>query len=834
MTLATGTRLGPYEILSPLGAGGMGEVYRAHDARLAREVAVKALPPSLAADADRRRRFEQEAKAAARINHPNILQVYDVGEHDGQLYVVTELLEGGTLRERMAAGPIPARKAVEIAIALARGLAAAHDAGIVHRDLKPENVFVTLEGRVKILDFGLAKLAGRDDAHPTATAALTLGANTAAGVVLGTMGYMSPGQVRGQIVDHRSDLFAFGAIAYEMLSGRRAFHGESPADTMSAILREDPPPLDAPGRGISPVLERIVRHCLEKSPGERFRSAHDLAFQLEAISGLSGDSIEPIAERVERSMPGVVTEYRKITFREGTLYAARFASDGETVIYSAAWDGGPVQVYMKRVDATDSVPLPLPPAQVQAISRTGEIALLLRPRWAHNGTWRGVLAVAPMFGGAPRELEEDIHGADFSPSGRDLAVTRDLAGRGRLEFPIGRPLYENSGHVSFPRVSPRGDRVAFLDHPFELDDRGAVAVVDLEGRKTTLTEVWRGVQGLTWSPSGDEIWFTARPMSGGGRNLYAVTPSGDLRTVASIPGLLRVFDHSSRGHVLLSRDEVRVGVRYRGPEHTDERDLSWLDWTLGIDLTPDGATLLMNEQGGRGSGNYLVGIRKTDDSPVVQLGEGRAKAISPDGRWVLAVPLTPGNPIVLLPTGAGRPRTIAIEDVPLQITRWLPDGSRILCVGSTSKQVCTAYLLHLQREIMEQLPLDGADRANGTAISSDGRLAVVSLVNGDTLLLPLDGGSTAAGPRLEPGEVIVGFGDEGRDRVIVEGPRGVPLELVRMSLSSGEREPWKKLMPANLTGVVLAFAARIAQGGDAYAYNYVTIRSELYVAEGLR
>ena len=272
---------------------------------------------------------------------------------------------------------------------------------------------------------------------------------TAAGVVLGTMGYMSPEQVRGQIVDHRSDLFAFGAIAYEMLSGRRAFHGESPADTMSAILREDPPPLDAPGRGISPVLERIVRHCLEKSPGERFRSAHDLAFQLEAISGLSGDSIEPIAERVERSMPGVVTEYRKITFREGHPLRRAFRVRRRNGDLQRGLGRGPVQVYMKRVDATDSVPLPLPPAQVQAISRTGEIALLLRPRWAHNGTWRGVLAVAPMFGGAPRELEEDIHGADFSPSGRDLAVTRDLAGRGRLEFPIGRPLYENSGHVSF-------------------------------------------------------------------------------------------------------------------------------------------------------------------------------------------------------------------------------------------------------------------------------------------------------------------------------------------------------------------------------------------------
>jgi len=289
MTLASGTKLGPYEILSPLGAGGMGEVYRARDTRLGRDVAIKVLTSSLSQDADRLRRFEQEAKAAGVLNHPNLTAVYDVGSHDGMPYVVQELLEGETLRSAIASGRLPRRKAMEYALQLAQGLAAAHEKGIVHRDLKPENVFVTNEGRLKILDFGLAKLAPREPAS-TSTAIPTETAGTEPGVVMGTLGYMSPEQVRGQAADARSDIFSFGAILYEMLSGQRAFRGGSAADTMSAILKEDPPDLSAASRGVSPGLERVVRHCLEKQPEQRFRSAHDLAFALQEVASDSGST----------------------------------------------------------------------------------------------------------------------------------------------------------------------------------------------------------------------------------------------------------------------------------------------------------------------------------------------------------------------------------------------------------------------------------------------------------------------------------------------------------------------------------------------------------------
>ena len=292
MALTSGTKLGPYEIQSPLGAGGMGEVYRARDTRLDREVAIKVLPESFARDADRLRRFEQEARTVAALNHPNILGVYDIGQHQGSPYMVCELLDGETLREKMNDGPMPQRRAIEYASQLAEGLAAAHDKGVVHRDLKPENVFVTKDGRVKVLDFGLAKLARIEEARAQGAegATATVPAHTMPGMVLGTAGYMSPEQVRGKEVDARTDIFAFGAILYEMLSGQRAFKGESSIETMNAILKDDPPELETDKLELSPGLERIVRRCLEKEPARRFHSARDVGFALEAISGTSSSS----------------------------------------------------------------------------------------------------------------------------------------------------------------------------------------------------------------------------------------------------------------------------------------------------------------------------------------------------------------------------------------------------------------------------------------------------------------------------------------------------------------------------------------------------------------
>src|SRR5215470_5228268 len=280
-----GKTIGQYRVTDQLGEGGMGIVYRATDVQLGREVAIKVLPTTYATNTDRLRRFEQEAQAAGALNHPNILVIYHIGTDDGAPYIVSELLDGETLRERLAGGPLPQRKAIDYGLQMAHGLAAAHEKGIIHRDLKPENVFVTKDGRLKILDFGLAKLLVDNDGSRALDEMSTRRVATDPGVVMGTIGYMSPEQLRGRVVDHRTDIFSFGAIFYEMLSGKRAFRGESTADTMSAILREDPPDLSSTNQNVAPALERIVNHCLEKSPDERFHSANDLGFAIEALSG---------------------------------------------------------------------------------------------------------------------------------------------------------------------------------------------------------------------------------------------------------------------------------------------------------------------------------------------------------------------------------------------------------------------------------------------------------------------------------------------------------------------------------------------------------------------
>src|ERR1700680_2564488 len=304
MALASGTKLGPYEIVAPAGGGGMGEVYRARDARLNRDVAIKVLPAGFARDPERLRRFQQEAQAAAGANHPNILAVHDFGEHDGSPYMITEFLEGETLRQRLRPGTLPVRKATDYAEQVARGLAAAHDKGIVHRDLKPENIFVTRDGRVKILDFGLAKLTRPEGTVPSD--GVTMASQTEPGMVMGTAGYMSPEQVKGQNADHRSDLFSFGAILYEMLSGKRAFHGDTSVETISAILKQDPPELTEINRTVPPPLERIVRHCLEKNPEERFQSARDVAFNLANLSEISSGSTALRAMKGPRQWRGVL------------------------------------------------------------------------------------------------------------------------------------------------------------------------------------------------------------------------------------------------------------------------------------------------------------------------------------------------------------------------------------------------------------------------------------------------------------------------------------------------------------------------------------------------
>jgi len=477
--LAAGTLLGPYKIVAPIGAGGMGEVYRAQDTRLERNVAVKVLSRTLVNDAEALRRFEQEARAAGMLNHPNILAIYDIGVEGEQRYIVSELLEGQSLRARIREGPVPPRRALDYGAQLARGLAAAHERGIIHRDLKPENIFLTRDGHVKILDFGLVKLVGQrvPSAQAGETEPTLIPGHTEPGRIMGTVGYMAPEQIRGLPGDALSDIFAFGAILYEMLAGRPAFRGESPIETLNAILRDDPPDFFELNLRIPAALDRIVRHCLEKKPEERFQSARDLAFDLGALSGLTSKMTYAgprwrislralamplaIAAAIAAALVGGYLlgqrhgrvpppAFHRLTYRGGTIYNARFSPDGQTVFYGARWGGSPVTVFSARADSPESRDLQFGVADVLAVSRSGELALSLNRHAIGYVRYSGTLAQVPIAGGAPRQILDDVEDADWSPDGR-LAIVRTMAGRCRLEFPIGVVLYDTLGWISSPR-----------------------------------------------------------------------------------------------------------------------------------------------------------------------------------------------------------------------------------------------------------------------------------------------------------------------------------------------------------------------------------------------
>ena len=850
MGLRNGTKLGPYEVLAAAGAGGMGEVYRARDSRLNRDVAIKILPAQFSRDPDRVSRFRQEAQAAAALNHPNILAIHDFGEHDGSVYIVAEMLEGETLRERLRGGALSTRKAVDYAEQTARGLAAAHEKGIVHRDLKPENIFITRDGRVKILDFGLAKLTRPENVPPTDAA--TLASQTEPGVVMGTVGYMSPEQVRGQNADHRSDLFSFGAILYEMLSGRRAFHRESSVETMSAILKEDPPELTETNRSVPPAMERIVRHCLEKNREERFQSAHDVAFALESLSGSASQpvAITPGRWRISRATRVVATvllslvgvaaafwvgwslratpspTFKPLTFRRGTVSAARFAPDGQNVIYSAAWEGSPhPELFSTRTDGVLSRPLEISDADVLAISPQGEMALL--QHWRRNWGWQrsGMLARMPLGGGAPKEVLDGVQDADWARDGSRMAVVRG-GNPYKLEFPIGHVLATTStGWFSDARISPDQQHVAFFEHP-PGDDRGAVSVVDLNGRKRVLSDGWSSLQGLAWSASGREVWFTGSN-TGNRRGLYAVTLAGRARSLLRVPGSLVLGDIAADERVLLVEEDFRRLMMGVTPDSSRERDLSWLDWSNARDLTPDGRWLLIDEQGDGGGPGYSIYIRKTDGSPAVRLADGDSVSISDDGKWVLATTYAEGGALVLLPTGAGESRLIKTGSLQNPYARFLPDGKHILVFSEDNR----AYVQALDDNTPRPITPAGIN-ASSAVFTADGKYVVGQDELHKWALYPIAGGQPVPMPKWTSGDVPINHTRDNQSLFVGNGD--LPVNIYRFDFVTGSRQFVRQVRPADATGVERITQVLMTPDGKYCVYTGTRRLGTLFVVNGLK
>ena len=864
MTLATGTKLGRYEIRSKIGEGGMGEVYRAWDTELGREVAVKVLPPDFSRDSDRINRFRQEAQALARLNHPNILSVLDVGSHDGTLFVVGELLEGETVRDRLSAESFSVRKALDYALQIAHGLAAAHAKRITHRDLKPENLFLTNDGRVKILDFGLAKLSQTKAAIETD--APTMRVKTDPGRVMGTVAYMSPEQVRGQsaLVDHRSDIFAFGAVLYEMLTSKRAFAGESVADTMSAILHNDPPELSITNSNLSPALDRIIQRCLEKHPEERFQSASDVGYAIEVLSGVSGagtsTKVEPLpVKRAWRLSPALLIitlsvlavgmaagifvgrrtssllppSYQRLTFSRGTVWNARFAPDGQTVVYSAGWNGNPLDVFSARAGKTESRSLKLESTDVLA-SSANEMAVLRNRQYLGWYISRGTLARMPIDGGAARDILEDVQEADWSPDGTKLAVVRWVNGRNQLEYPVGKVLYETAGYISHPRVSPKGDLVAFMDHQVQWDNRGWVAVVDLTGKKTVLSGEWAAEEGLAWSPAGDEVWFTA-DRAGEADALYAVTLSGRERLVVRMTSHLMLYDISRDGHVLITSFNDLTSIIGQPPGERKERDLSWLDRVFVTDLSPDGKAILFEYEGEGAGINYAAYLRKTDGSPAIRLGDGSSPRLSPDRKWALAILYTPPQ-MVLLPTGAGEARQL--ERGPIEQygwgASWFPDGKRVVFPGREPGHDWRCYVQSIEGGLPRPITPEGTTGTfQGTFISPDGRLVIASDARHQRSFYPVEGGAPQPISHLESGDEIIGWSSDGRSLFLAR-TQEMPIKVYRFDAATGRKELLKEVMPADPAGIFWPNYIFMTPDGKGYVYSVRRMLSDLYVVEGLK
>jgi eukaryotic-like serine/threonine-protein kinase len=886
MTLSPGARLGPYEILALIGKGGMGEVYRAKDGRLDRTVAIKILPQHVVDSPRRRHRFERESRAASRLSHPNICAVYDIGQQDEIHFIVMEYLEGETLADRLRRGPLPIHQVLRCAIETANALSHAHHHGIVHRDLKPANIMLAKSGaggsgsaQAKLLDFGVAQLRAPDDssAHDVTSGVTETETETQSlteeGSILGTIQYMAPEQLEGKDTDARTDIFSLGAVVYEMAVGRPAFDGTSKASLIAAILEREPPTLSTAASGattaqagevgpIPPLLDRIVTKCLAKDPGARWQTAADLRQALEWIA--EGTPVSAPAQsargwwRRERiawiaaaaSVAVAVSSYfafrpdsanvqslagatfKPLTFRRGWSTGARFAPDGQTVIYSSAWGGGPVELFEMRTSGPESRKLGPLGAGLASISSTNELALLSDCRLEH-GYCIGTLARMPVSGGAPREVLDGVSGADWTPDGRELAAIHVTGGAYRLEFPIGRELYKTSGWLEGLAFSSRGDRLAFTEHPILGEESGALKIIDLQGRVTTVSANWKTIRGLSWSPRGDEIWFTAS-QTGKSCSLYAVTLSGQLRLIFHAPGDLTLWDIAPDGRLLLSASSSPPRARMIWGNTGQERELSWLDWSTLADLSADGKTVLFHEWGEGVGATPAVYIHHVDSSEPARLGAGKALSLSPNGRWALALVEGAQLQLVLLPTGSGQRRLLPTEGLTdVYLAKWFPDGRRLLLVAAGTDMIPRSFVQDIETGKRETFADEGSI---AMLVSPDGRQALTLEPSGAYDLWPLDGGQPVPVPGLQSDDRPIQWSEDGQHLFVRDGDERA-LRIYRYAMATKRRELVRELRPPDPTGVIGIATGRrevaMTPDGRSYAYTYWVEIEDLFLAEGV-
>jgi len=884
MNIAAGSRLGPYEVLSPLGAGGMGEVWRARDTRLAREVAIKVLPAELSSDPTRLKRFEREAQAASSLTHPNIVTIFEVASADGASFIAMELVDGRTLRDVMAGSAMPLRKLLAIAPQIAEGLARAHEAGIVHRDLKPENVMVTKDGLVKILDFGLAKLVHPEQDSGQTESAMTVSAVTRPGLAMGTAGYMSPEQASGHPVDFRSDQFAFGSMLYEMATGRPAFKRPTTAQTLAAIIEEEPEAMPAVAPGTPAPLRWIVARCMAKEPENRYAATRDLVRDLSTlrdhVSELTSSSAIAIEEprrrprwraiavtaallaalagmlylgrRLERAGMSEPT-YRQLTFRGAGIGTARFAPDGQTIVFSSETEGKPPELLSMRLDSPEVRPLGLPPAHVLSISETGRMAVLLLrsfalyPRVGHVAFEQllyrdpslldGTLAETSISGGPPSELLDDVAFADWAANG-DIAVVRRAGGRLRVEFPIGKTVFDHEViYLNHPRVSPGSGRLAFKDW-------GDLYWKDVGGgvRHPGPEESFE----VAWSDPTGELWYTVSRTAQ--TELRAMNAAGRDRLVATLAGNYVLYD-LARGRALLGRVVESTEVLGSFPNDSRVRDLSYFDANLAADLSSNGEWIVFRDafRSPHAAEPGAAYLRKPDGSDPKPL-RGGSFRLAPDGRYVLGEEEVKGWPpwtrFVLWPTGPGQPISPNMGTVGYDWIEghaaFFPDGKRILFSGRNrdSKQEPRVWVLDLAGGPPRPITPDGTRRP---VLVGDGRFALARAADFVWYLYPTD---TSAAPRkasgIQPGEeplqssspeglVYVRGADELRP-----GETLMTTRVYRVDPWTGKRELWKEIPPANPRSGGMIPTILFSADGKTCVWTHMRYTTELVLAEGLK
>ena len=885
-----GETIGPYEILSELGSGAMGIVYLAQDVRLGRKIAIKLLPSQFTSDKDRLRRFQQEARAASALNHPNILTVHEIQQKDGLHYIATEFVDGVTLRQHMSEHRMSLNEVLDVATQMASALQAAHAAGIAHRDVKPENVMIRSDGYIKVLDFGLAKLTEQESLPATP--------ETNPGVVMGTPRYMSPEQARGLDVDVRTDIFSLGTVIYEMVTGTVPFDGETTSDIIAALIKDEPESMSATAPEVPLEFEQVVRNALAKDVELRYQIIGDFLTDLQQLKdqiklnalertrpdgsrlSLSDNSQTTTPARFRRTDPeaqqktqpvakknsigwltpvtvvlvlvvgiivvlylnhrntqaslGLTQAPRQLTNRDGFISASRFAPDGKGIIYSAGFDGKPVELFFTDVDGSPSRSAGIKSAALKSVSRSGKIAVLFDFELNWSDGYNGTLAILPPDGGRPEIVADGIDDAAFAPDGNTFAVIRSVMGEQQLEYPIGQALYKSDGWMTYPRFSPKGDKIAFFEHPLG-DASGSIIVFDLASqKKTNISTDWKFLKGLAWNPNNNEIWF------GGGKlikhlSINAVSLSGELRmNIYGVPGIgARIEDILDDGRILINQGSNHSTMMVvEGKSKANAID-SQFAWSYSADLSADGKTLLYYEGGYESSDHSELNtsyLRKLDSSENLRLGPGKALALAPDGKSALALQTNPQPQLVILSASGSEPKTLPNSGIKeFHYGSFFPDGRHILFTGVEAHKdaLIRSYVQDINTGDVHPL---AEEMTVALSVSPDGKGVITLQPDQNYYIQPLDGGQATPIPGLESGDEPIQWSDDNRS-VYVIGAGEFATKIYRVSLTTGDRREWKEIDPPNKVGLVGLETNRggilISPDGKVCVYTYWTLLQQL-------